>query len=117
MPRPGKAVLVVEEDAQLRASIASAIKRMGVEVLVACDGTQALALLSSGACPAAVLVDLAASDVEGQRFLDAVRGLPALETVPVITMTGGPPPARSVATHCAEPFDVREIADLLVSLC
>ena len=54
-----QSILVVEDDADVRASTARALRRAGYEVLEAPDGNEALALLSARAIP----VDLVVSDI------------------------------------------------------
>ncbi len=119
VPRARK-ILVVDDDADLREAVATCVEELGVEVVQARDGQEGLERLADGtALPSAILLDMVMPRLDGRRFLDALRQEPRLSSIPVITMTGGaqPPAAPPVATRFQKPFDVEELARILVSLC
>ncbi len=80
------AVLVVEDDATVRATVVELLQEMGFQVMQASDGTQAMALLSG-----ALQIDLLITDVglpgpNGRQVADLARErLPAIR---VLLMTG-----------------------------
>ena len=57
--------------------------------------------------------------LDGPGFLAALREEPTLAHIPVVTMTGGPDPLQEggVASQLHKPFDLEELAHILVSLC
>jgi CheY-like chemotaxis protein len=119
---PGKTILLVEDDGVLREEIASVISHLGVRVLQAADGVEGLAHLASGSVPAAILLDMKMPRLDGGGFLAALRDEPAFAAcaeVPVVTMTGDgeAQAADGVASQLRKPFDVDELARILVSLC
>ena len=118
LPASTKKILVVDDDADLRAAVAASIADLGVEVLQARDGVEGLAHLA-GEAPSAILLDMRMPRLDGDGFLRALRGDARLATIPVITMTGGPDPVLDplVASHLHKPFDPDELARILVSLC
>ncbi|HEX9244343.1 MAG TPA: response regulator, partial [Anaeromyxobacter sp.] len=82
-------ILIVEDDPDIRAALASAMSEAGAEVLLAEDGVAALAQLRNGPRPAVVLLDLRLPRLGGEGFLAEMRADPKFERLPVITMTAG----------------------------
>jgi two-component system response regulator MprA len=112
-------ILVVEDDDALRDAIAASISGLGVDVAKARDGAEGMAHLAPGRSPPdAILLDMRVPR-SGRGFLDVLRASPRLAHIPVITMTGGPLTAAALPRAPAgiDPFDVEELARILVSLC
>jgi CheY-like chemotaxis protein len=115
-----KTVLVVEDDPDLREAVAASIADLGVAVVLARDGLEGLDRLTDGSPPPdAILLDMRMPRLDGPGFLAALRREPQLAHIPVITMTGGdaPAPEPPVASRLHKPFDIDELARILVSLC
>ena len=108
----------MEDDRDLRQEIASIISDLGVEVMQAGDGIEGLERLAAGPLPSAILLDMLMPRLDGRGFLAALRDEPTLSEIPVVTMTGGPDPLTDaeVASRLKKPFDLEELAELLVSL-
>ncbi|MED5619443.1 response regulator transcription factor [Ideonella sp. BN130291] len=77
-------VLVVDDDADLRASLNDMLSQAGFEVVEAADGQQMRAALAEGQ-PALVLLDLR---LKGEDGLTLARGLRAQSAVPLIMISG-----------------------------
>jgi CheY-like chemotaxis protein len=114
-----KKILVVEDDALLREAIVECISDLGVVVVEARDGLEALQVMAKEGAPGAILLDMRMPRLDGEGFLAAVRRDPALAEIPVVTMSGGAQAEASppVASQVHKPFDVDELARFLVSLC
>ena len=112
-----KRILVVDDDRDLRQEIAAIISDLGVEVMQAGDGIEGLERLAAGPLPSAILLDMRMPRLDGRGFLAALRDAPALSDIPVVTMTGGPDHCEGeVASRLQKPFDLEELAHILVSL-
>ena len=111
-------ILVVEDDDDLREAIVASIAELGAEVESARDGVEGLERLAVGKVPSAILLDIRMPRLDGQGFLEVLRAEPRLANIPVITMSGGPtpPPVPPVTSRVYKPFDVDEVARILVSL-
>ncbi len=79
-------VLVVDDDAEVREVVRRALERLGVEVLEAADGRQALALVASHD-PQLVLLDLMMPELDGFGFLEELRRDEAHQDLPVVVLT------------------------------
>ncbi len=75
-------VLLIEDDAAVRASLALGLRLEGCEVLEATDGTQGLALLD--ALPDVVLLDIVLPGMDGFGVLERIR---MRSVVPVLMLT------------------------------
>ena len=90
-PRANKRILLVDDDADLRESLAEALEQAGYTVDRAGNGQEALQKLRShtGAeRPVAVLLDLLMPVMNGWQFCQLKRRDPAVADIPVIAMSG-----------------------------
>jgi CheY-like chemotaxis protein len=109
-------ILIVEDDADVREALSSAMRDAGAEVVLAEDGDAALAQLRIGPRPAVVLLDLH-RPLGGEGFLAEVRADPRFERLPVITMTaGGALPGRKVLARLQKPLDYDDLRRIVESL-
>lgn len=89
--RAKRTVLVVDDDVDIRESIAEILEEGGYSVVVAEDGQQAFDYLASSPLPACVLLDLWMPVRDGWWLAAEVNGgrLPAVPIL-VVTAAGGP---------------------------
>lgn len=111
-------ILIVEDDEDIRASLADAMRDAGADVEVASDGVDALDRLRAGAIPAVVLLDLRLPRLDGDAFLDQLRADPRFERLPVITMTAGSGRAEGddIVARLHKPVDVEDLRRIVESL-
>lgn len=95
-PRP--AILVVDDDDDVRALISDLLMSEGYLVSEAANGQEALDLLSSGVKPDLMVLDLRMPVRSGRDVLHALLNQPGFE-VPVIVVSAevGPPPLGAIA--------------------
>ncbi len=77
-------ILVVDDKAMMRDSVAATLQRAGYQVVAAGDGNTALDLIARHR-PAAVVTDLKMPEMDGLELLGRIRG--ADEQLPVVIMT------------------------------
>ena len=111
-------ILVVEDDPDLRETLASAMAESGAEVVVAADGVEALERLRTGPRPAVVLLDLRLPRLGGEELLTELRADPRFERLPVITMTAGygSVSGPEVVARLQKPFDLEDLRRIVESL-
>ena len=80
------AVLVVEDDDATRELLVRLLEKEGHRVTEARDGREALAAAERSA-PRLVLLDLMMPEMDGFEFIEALRGRPALASIPVVVLT------------------------------
>jgi len=80
-------VLVVDDDPDVRETLADAVEDAGRRVLMAQDGAEALRTLDEAPRPCLVLLDLKMPKVDGIEVLRQIKGDPLLQMIPVVMMT------------------------------
>jgi DNA-binding response OmpR family regulator len=85
-PNKQSIVLIVEDDAFLVKAYQIKLKKMGVEVWTATDGSTALEFLKKDA-PDLVLLDLMLPGMSGFDILEKIRENPTWSKVPVMILT------------------------------
>ncbi len=106
-------ILLVEDDAAIRESLAECLELEGHAVRAATNGPEALAWLREGNHPRVVLLDLVMPIMSGAEVVQQLRAAPATRDIPVVLMTGASPAeARNAQVDAlvVKPF---ELADLL----
>jgi DNA-binding response OmpR family regulator len=79
-------VLVVDDEPMVRETLGQVLSDEGYVVDLAVDGESALERVHA-ARPDAILLDLMMPGMNGRQFLQALRDIPAFESVPVLIMT------------------------------
>lgn len=80
-------VMVVEDDAGVRESIADVLRDQGYTVAEAGDGEQALTALENGIRPCLLLLDLMMPRMDGPAFWAIQQNDPALAKIPIVLMS------------------------------
>ncbi|MDR7298375.1 PAS domain S-box-containing protein [Pelomonas aquatica] len=83
---PGRPVLVVDDEAQARELMCSALAASGIEAVAAAGGAEALQVLPT-LQPAAIVLGLVMPGVDGLQVLHALRSDPRWAALPVIVWT------------------------------
>lgn len=99
-------VLIVEDTPALAASYAAFLKREPLDILIAHDGKQALALLERNAVAVAI-IDVGLPDMSGLEILKNIRAMGAPTAVIVITAEGSINLAVEAMRHGAFDFVVK----------
>ena len=111
----GTSILVVEDDADIRAALADVLAEEGYDVRVAANGEEGLAELRREPRPALVLLDLMMPVLNGWQFRRAQLSDPALADVPVVIVSADAAAGREATNMGASAFLQKpvELDDLL----
>lgn len=115
-------ILVVEDDVDLRRSLAEVLEDEGCEVACARDGVEALRQLE-GPVPQAILLDLTMPGMDGWTFRSRQRKDPRLAAIPTVVISAAyGNEARGVEALAADaflpkPFELRTLIAALKRLC
>jgi CheY-like chemotaxis protein len=113
-PRTRPRVLVVDDDADIRAVIRGALEQDGLEIIESGDGFEALAECERQA-PGVVVLDLWLPTMSGQEFVAAYRQLKtgAAPIVVVSAKNDGHQIAKQIgaAAYFAKPFSIAALSD------
>jgi len=83
---PTRKVLVVDDVAENRALLVTALERLGFDVIEASGGREGLALAQSKR-PDLVLMDIVMPDLSGLEAITQLRAMPAFGSVPIIAIS------------------------------
>jgi DNA-binding response OmpR family regulator len=86
-PKNQKTIFVVEDDQFLVRAYQIKFEKEGVNVWIAYDGKEALAMMEKDQVPNVVLLDLILPGVNGFDVLASIRRSPTWKQVPVIILT------------------------------
>lgn len=113
MGRPGRSVLVVEDDQAIRSLLVDVLADDGYEVRAASDGEEALAILEEWQ-PGLIILDQLMPRMDGTAFRAEQRNRPHLAAIPTLLLSAVrdlPEQARDldVAATMPKPFNLDEL--------
>ncbi|MEN9937949.1 MAG: Family ership [Chloroflexota bacterium] len=116
------AVLIVDDDRDIREMLAQTLEDEGYEVVTAADGAAALATLERDPLPCLILLDLMMPGMNGREFRSAQLGDPRLGAIPVIVLSARTDLKQAAAEmrgveHLAKPIDFTLLMDALARHC
>ncbi len=116
----GGYVLVVEDDACIRDSVASVLDDFGHAVKTMVHGRAALDFLRDAPPPAVILLDLMMPVMDGAEFLARKLRRPMLAAVPVYLMTASAPATFDlcgIESVLRKPFAIDELLAIVQRHC
>ena len=113
-------VLLVDDDQDLRDSIADLLRQRGYHVTTAEDGYAAMSIITGNGVPCIVLLDLVMPGMDGWQFLGAMQNDPHLAAIPIViasahAATHAPPAGAIAVLH--KPFDFDELFSVVARHC
>ena len=113
-------ILVVDDDATARDLVERHLERAGFAVVTARGGQEGLRLVRE-LRPAAVTLDIMMPDLDGWTVLAAIKGDPALASIPVVLMSIVDQKNRGYALGAADylvkPVDRAKLVETLTGIC
>jgi CheY-like chemotaxis protein len=112
---PAARILLVEDDAGIRDSVAECLELEGYAVSAVSNGSDAIAWLSREAPPDLLIVDLVMPVMGGSELLARVRADPRLAEVRALLMTAAMPSASMPAADATlpKPFELDALLDVV----
>jgi CheY-like chemotaxis protein len=120
-PSPGR-ILVVDDNLDLRDSLADLLDGLRYPVDRAANGLEALQFLDLSPLPSLVLLDWLMPVMNGETFLKHQSTNPCLATLPVVVITAladspaGPEASAAVAV-LPKPTDIEKLLHLVTRYC
>jgi ligand-binding sensor domain-containing protein/signal transduction histidine kinase/CheY-like chemotaxis protein len=113
-PSPAARVLVVDDEESVRLSVARVLRKFGYEVMTACDGSEALAVVCGEVPVELILMDVTMPVMDGSVAARELRGRGV--QIPIVLMSGYAEEElvnRGVLAHVdgfvKKPFEVTEL--------
>ena len=115
-------VLVIDDDEDIRFTIASVLEEAGFLVAVASGARQALDYLRTAPLPELILLDLSMPDMDGAGFRSEQQKDPAHGAIPTLVLTAAAYPAARIAPlevegYLAKPVDLDRLIDTVGRYC
>ncbi len=114
------AVLLVEDNDDVREMMALALELAGHDVVLASNGREAMACLHERPRPCVILLDLMMPVMNGWEFRQALQSEPALHDVPVVVVSAvNEELARQagVTAYLPKPIDIDRMLDIVAKHC
>lgn len=116
-----KGILVVDDDADVRALLGEFLARHGFDVHLARDGRHALQVLARIDLPELILLDYLMPGMSGSEFLERKRRNPRIRGIPVVVLSAWTRewvPARLDAVDVlSKPVDLDRLTTLVGRIC
>lgn len=114
----GELILIVEDDADNRDTLAQLLLIKGYRVKCVSNGRQALDFLDRGTRPCIILLDLLMPDMNGWQFRDLLVVDPSLASIPIVVITGVQKAALVDAVgHFTKPLPIDALMDVVKEHC
>lgn len=113
-------VLLVEDNADVRDMMATALQLDGHDVRVATDGGEALRALQAGLRPCVILLDLMMPVMDGWTFRAELEKDPALARIPVVVISavaGDLLHRIRAAAYVSKPVDIDQLLEIVCEKC
>jgi CheY-like chemotaxis protein len=111
------AVLVVEDDDDIREVVASVLEQEGFQVYQAESGARALELLKQMPHPSLILADLMMPIMNGWDLIKALSQDDRLATLPVVVISALDKDEPRGFRRIKKPFDLDELVKIVAELC
>jgi CheY-like chemotaxis protein len=115
-------IVLVEDDEDLRETLAELLRLSGYAVLTAANGRDAIAVLRQAPEPCLVLLDLMMPVMDGWQFRRAQLGDPQIAGVPVVVISGADDVAAEAealeaVAHLTKPIELRDVLGVIDRHC
>jgi CheY-like chemotaxis protein len=115
-------ILIIEDDADIRDTLAEILEYEGFSVVATASGKEALERLQTGLQPGLILLDLMMPELNGWGVAGQLRQIPALAGVPVVVVSGVhdiEQQAKSLGAEdsLAKPVEVERLLEIIHRFC
>jgi CheY-like chemotaxis protein len=111
------AVLVVEDDADIREAVAATLELEGFHVFQATNGAEALDVLRTMPHPSLVLADLMMPVMDGWQLIRALSDDDRFATLPVVVVSANDQKAPEGYRQVKKPIDLDDLVKIVCELC
>ena len=115
-------ILIVEDDADIRDTLAEILEYEGFDVVPTAGGQEALEQLGAGLQPGLILLDLMMPGINGWGLAGQFRQMPTLTGVPIVVVSGVHHVEQQSATLGVEgcltkPVEVNRLLEIIHRFC
>jgi CheY-like chemotaxis protein len=110
-------ILIVDDEPDIRDSLAEFFQDEGYAVATAPDGAAGLETLAAGELPCVVILDLLMPILDGNEMYERMRSDPRYRAVPVIISTSDPRRAPSGVLTMKKPVSLMHLLSAVRQYC
>jgi CheY-like chemotaxis protein len=112
------AVLVIDDDPDLRESIQDLLEENGYQVRTAAHGKEALRILETLPRPCILLLDWMMPVMNGEEFLQHLRQRPDADSLPVLVVSASTGiRAEGITGFLKKPFTIDQLLQMVRTYC
>jgi CheY-like chemotaxis protein len=113
-------VLIIEDDDDVRTSLAEVLRSQGFDTAEARHGREALERLRDGMVPGLILLDLMMPVMDGWQFREAQRAYPEWASIPTVILSAVPEVQQNVTQlradgYLIKPVDLAQLIEAIES--
>ena len=104
-------ILIVEDEPDIRSVMQESLEAVGLSILTAANGQEALGKLGNNPGVSLILLDLMMPVMNGWQFLSAIDKIPVLKKIPIIVVTVFSDQAKDLNVRgvIKKPFDLNDL--------
>jgi CheY-like chemotaxis protein len=115
-------VLIVEDDQDIRDSVANVLRDEGYVTTAVANGREAIEQLVAGCRPCLILLDLMMPVMDGWEFREQQRQDPALAQIPVVILSGDgnvrqKANSLDIPEYLVKPFKIDSLLSMVQRYC
>lgn len=110
-------IFLVEDDADIRESLAGLLELEGYTVSCAADGDEALEMLKAGLRPCLILLDVMMPSMKGDEVARILRNDPELCSIPIAALTAATKVDIPDVVTILKPFQLDDLLEHVRRLC
>ena len=115
-------ILIVEDDLDLARTVAEVLDSAGYSTAIAANGYEALDRLRTDDRPNLILLDMMMPGMDGWKFREEQKKLPAIASIPVVAFTAdsdarGKAASIQAAGFLAKPVTIEVLLDAVEGIC
>jgi chemosensory pili system protein ChpA (sensor histidine kinase/response regulator) len=114
---PQQIVMLVDDDEEIREMMSEILMTRGIIVLQAANGLEAMGVLKeTERLPSVVILDMAMPTMDGPAFLRVRARDSVLKEIPVLAISGSPPPkaaSEEIEGFLRKPVEVTELLQMI----
>lgn len=117
-----KRILIVEDDRDLSRLVSEVLESAGYSTAIAANGYEALKHLQTNDHPDLILLDMMMPGMDGWQFREEQRKIPAVASIPVVTVTAdgdarGKAASIQAVGYIAKPISIDTLLDEVERIC
>jgi CheY-like chemotaxis protein len=110
-------VLIIDDDNDIRETLAEIVQTEGCEVAMASNGREALEFLRTHTAPSLVLLDLTMPVVDGWQVMAEMKSQPQMASIPICVLSAVRRDVPDADVVLQKPMDLSRLIEVVHLFC